>query len=390
MPFIFACVRKENMISLEKVNKTYNGKDMVVKDLDLIINTGELVVLVGESGCGKTTTMRMINRLETPSSGDIKINDMNIRDIDAIELRRNIGYVIQKVGLFPHLTVGQNIGTVPKLEKKDPEGIRQKTIELLDMVDLPHEVYLDRYPNELSGGQQQRVGVARALANDPEIILMDEPFSALDPITRDQLQNELLKLQGELHKTIVFVTHDIDEAIKIGDRIAVMQDGNIVQYDTPENILKHPANDFIEQFVGKDRLWKTPEMLRAEDVMRKDFVKIGMNRPIGHAIELMKEKNCEFLVVVEGDGNQSSQFKGMVGKRQLNKPYDREVKMRDILKQDIETVGSQTQLTQVLMLRDEHKLRHIPVVEDGAIVGVVTAPSILNVLTDIIPESEGV
>ncbi|MEX1307635.1 MAG: betaine/proline/choline family ABC transporter ATP-binding protein [Eubacteriales bacterium] len=377
------------MISLEKVNKSYNGKDMVVKDLDLTINTGELVVLVGESGCGKTTTMKMINRLETPSSGSIKINDKDILDFDPMELRRNIGYVIQKVGLFPHLTVGQNIGTVPKLEKKDPYMIQQRTIELLDMVDLPHEVYLDRYPNELSGGQQQRVGVARALANEPEIILMDEPFSALDPITRDQLQNELLKLQGELHKTIVFVTHDIDEAIKIGDRIAVMQDGNIVQYDTPENILKHPATDFIETFVGKDRLWKTPEMLRAEDVMRKDFVKIGMNRPIGHAIELMKEKNCEVLVVVEGDGNQSSVYRGMVGKRQLNTPYDHEVKMKDILRQDIITVDPQAQLTQVLTLRDTHQVRHIPVVEDGAIVGLVTAPSILNVLTDIIPESEG-
>ena len=376
------------MISLKKVNKSYNGKDIVVRDLDLTINTGELVVLVGESGCGKTTTMKMINRLENPSAGDILINGKNIQSLDVIELRRNIGYVIQKVGLFPHLTVGQNIGTVPRLEKKDPEDIKKRTIELLDMVDLHHEVYLDRYPNELSGGQQQRVGVARALANDPEIILMDEPFSALDPITRDQLQNELLKLQGELHKTIVFVTHDIDEAIKIGDRIAVMQDGKIVQYDTPENILKHPANDFIEAFVGKDRLWKTPEMLRAEDVMRKDFVKIGKNRPIGHAIEMMKEKNCEVLIVVEGDGNQSASYCGLVGKRQINKPYDHDVKMKDILRQDVTTVSPKTQLTQVLSLRDAHKTRQIPVIEDGSIVGVVTATSILNVLTDIIPESE--
>ncbi len=251
------------MIQLIDVSKSYNSKDMVVKNLNLDIEQGELVVLVGESGCGKTTTMKMINRLEEPSSGTILINGKDIKEVDPIELRRNIGYVIQRIGLFPHLTVGQNIGIVPRLTKNDPEKVAKRTIELLDMVGMQHEEYMNRYPNELSGGQQQRVGVARALANDPDIVLMDEPFSALDPITRDQLQNELLKLQEELHKTIVFVTHDIDEAIKIGDKIAVMQDGRIMQYDTPEKILKNPANEFIESFVGRDRLWKTPDMLRA-------------------------------------------------------------------------------------------------------------------------------
>ncbi len=179
-------------------------------------------------------------------------------------MRRNIGYVIQNVGLLPHLTIEKNIATVPRLCKKDPEAIHRKVHELMDLVELPYDSYATRYPRELSGGQQQRVGVARALANDPDVILMDEPFSALDPITREQLQNELLKLQQELHKTIVFVTHDIDEALKLGDRIAVMSDGKILQYDSPENILKHPVNAFVENFVGKDRLWKTPEMMKAE------------------------------------------------------------------------------------------------------------------------------
>lgn len=362
---------------------------MIVNNLNLHIKAGELVVLVGESGCGKTTTMKMINRLIEPTSGTIEINGQDIKGIDAIELRRNIGYVIQKVGLFPHLTVGQNIGVVPRLTKKDAKLIAQRTVELLDMVDLKHEEYLNRFPNELSGGQQQRVGVARALANDPDIVLMDEPFSALDPITREQLQNELLKLQEELHKTIVFVTHDVDEAIKIGDKIAVMQHGKIVQYDTPENVLKKPANRFIENFVGQDRLWKTPDMLRARDIMNKDYVRIGMNRSLAHAVELMREKNCEVLVVVSSSGNNPNDMKGMVGRRQLNKEYDHDVRMKDIMKTDVATVQPDAPLNEVLQLRGKHKLRFIPVVEEGVTVGIITEPSILGVLTEIIPESEG-
>ncbi len=377
------------MIQLNDVCKTYNGTDMVVDHLNLTIDAGELVVLVGESGCGKTTTMKMINRLEEPSSGSILIDDKNINGIDPIQLRRNIGYVIQKVGLFPHLTVGQNIGLVPHLTKCDPKKTAQRTIELLDMIDLKHEDYINRYPNELSGGQQQRVGVARALANNPDIVLMDEPFSALDPITKDQLQNELLKLQEELHKTIVFVTHDIDEAIKIGDRIAVMKNGDIIQYDTPENILKRPADQFIENFVGRGRLWKTPEMLRAEDIMNRDYVRIGMNRPVTHAIELMRERNCEVLVVVNRSGSNPTEMMGLVGKRQLFQAHNEDTRMKDIMKTNVVAVQPDTPLTDVLRLRDQHKLRFVPVLSDGVTVGVITEPSILNVLSEIIPESEG-
>lgn len=377
------------MIKLIGVCKSYNGTDKIVNHLNLEIRQGELVVLVGESGCGKTTTMRMINRLEKITSGAILIDGKDIQSINPIDLRRNIGYVIQQVGLFPHLTVGQNIGVVPRMLKKDPEMIRKKTIELLDMVGMKHDEYINRYPKELSGGQQQRVGVARALANDPDIILMDEPFSALDPLTREQLQNELLKLQEELHKTIVFVTHDIDEAIKLGDKIAVMQNGDIVQYDTPETILKNPANSFIENFVGKNRLWKTPEMLRATDIMIEDFVQIGINRPVPHAIELMREKKCEVLVVVERSGNEPIKMKGMVGQRQLRKQHGPDARMKDIMRMDIATVSPETPLTEVLNLRGKYSLRYIPVVDHGIMVGLITEPNILNILTEIMPESEG-
>ncbi|MGI6169616.1 MAG: betaine/proline/choline family ABC transporter ATP-binding protein [Christensenellales bacterium] len=378
------------MIELKQVSKTYNQKDMVVNNLDLNIKSGELVVLVGESGCGKTTTMKMLNRLIEPTSGTIEINGQNIKGMDTIELRRNIGYVIQKVGLFPHLTVGQNIGIVPNLVKKDAEAISKKTIELLDMVGLKHEEYFSRYPNELSGGQQQRVGVARALANDPDIVLMDEPFSALDPITREQLQNELLKLQEELHKTIVFVTHDIDEAIKIGDKIAVMQHGKIVQYSTPENVLKNPASEFIENFVGHDRLWKTPDMLRARDIMNENYYRVGMNRSLAHAAALMREKNTGTLVVVSSSANSPNQMQGIVTKRQFAKDFEDNVRIKDIMRTDVATVHPDAPLSEVLAhLSKERALRFIPVVEDGVAVGIITEMNILSVLTDIIPGSEG-
>ncbi len=377
------------MIKLKGICKSYDKINNVVDNLDLEIKTGELVVLVGESGCGKTTTMKMINRLIDPTKGDIFIDEKNIKDLERNELRRNIGYVIQNVGLFPHLTIAKNIALVPSLCKMDKDKIEEKVKYLLNMIDLPYEDYAHRYPRELSGGQQQRVGVARALANDPDIILMDEPFSALDPITREQLQNELLKLQEKLNKTIVFVTHDIDEAIKLGDRIAVMANGNIIQYDTPEEILKNSVNEFVETFVGKDRLWKTPEMLKARDIVSKKMPKIGMNRSVAHAIELMKEHNTDFLVVIDQNMEKDKEFVGIVGSNRLKGVVKHETKMKDIMKVDVTRIDAEMPLVNVLAIRKEKNIQFSPVFDEtNRLIGMITNTAILNVLSDIMPESE--
>ena len=242
------------MITFEKVTKRY-GETVVVDNLDLTIASGEAVMLVGPSGCGKTTTLKMINRLIEPSDGVIAIDGVDTATRDVTELRRSIGYVIQQVGLFPHLTVGENVATVMRLEKWPRQRIKSRVEELLELVGLPPKDYADRLPGELSGGQQQRVGVARALAIDPLMLLMDEPFGAIDPITRDRLQDELLRLQRVVRKTIVFVTHDIDEAIKLGDRIALYNaNGTLAQYTTPAELLAHPASPYVEDFLGGGRL----------------------------------------------------------------------------------------------------------------------------------------
>jgi osmoprotectant transport system ATP-binding protein len=250
-----------------EVTKRYPGKDAPAVDrLSLDVPAGEICVLVGPSGCGKTTAMRMANRTVEITEGDIEIGGTSVRDRPPAELRREIGYVIQQIGLFPHRTIAQNIATVPSLVGWDRERTRARIAELLDLISLPPEV-ADSYPGQLSGGQQQRVGVARALAADPPVMLMDEPFGAIDPINRERLQNEFLRLQAEIRKTIIFVTHDIDEAIKMGDRIAVMREGGkLAQYATPAELLMNPADGFVEDFVGSDRALKRLALLRVGDI----------------------------------------------------------------------------------------------------------------------------
>jgi osmoprotectant transport system ATP-binding protein len=257
------------VVELEHVTKRYGPSSSVpaVNDLSLTIPAGEICVLVGPSGCGKTTTMKMINRLVEPTGGRILIDGEDVARLPAVELRRRIGYVIQQVGLFPHMTVAQNVAVVPRLVGWRPQRIRDRVDELLALVGLEPRDYARRYPGQLSGGERQRVGVARALAADPPVMLMDEPFGAVDPIRRDRLQNEFLRLQAQVRKTIVFVTHDVDEAIKMADRIAILRIGGVLaQYDTPEVILSTPANEFVERFVGADRGLKRLSLARVRDL----------------------------------------------------------------------------------------------------------------------------
>jgi osmoprotectant transport system ATP-binding protein len=258
----------DSMIELHELTKRFPGDDRpAVDSVTMDIPRGEFVVFVGPSGCGKTTTMKMINRLIEPTSGRIVLDGEDVTGVDPDDLRRRIGYVIQQIGLFPHVTIKDNVATVPKLLGWDKDRTRARVDELLDVVGLDPDVYRDRYPKELSGGQRQRVGVARALAADPPVLLMDEPFGAIDPITRTRLQNEFLRLQAELQKTIVFVTHDIDEAIKMGDRIAILKEhSEIAQFDTPETILTDPASGFVEDFVGAGATLKRLNLTRVRDV----------------------------------------------------------------------------------------------------------------------------
>jgi osmoprotectant transport system ATP-binding protein len=257
------------VVTLEHVSKRYGPAEgpLAVSDLSLTVPAGEIVVLVGPSGCGKTTTMKMINRLIEPTSGRITIDGEDVMALPPVELRRRIGYVIQQVGLFPHLTVAENVAVVPRLLRWPEARVRDRVDELLHLVRLEPASYRDRYPAALSGGERQRIGVARALAADPPLMLMDEPFGAVDPILRDRLQNEFLRLQAQVRKTIVFVTHDVDEAIKMADRIAILQRGGILaQYDTPDAILAAPASEFVGRFVGADRGLKRLSLGRVRDL----------------------------------------------------------------------------------------------------------------------------
>ncbi|QFZ76084.1 betaine/proline/choline family ABC transporter ATP-binding protein [Streptomyces fagopyri] len=266
-------------IELEHLTKRYPGsRDPAVDSVNMEIKAGELVVFVGPSGCGKSTTLKMINRLIEPTGGRIRIGGEDVTDMDPVKLRRRIGYAIQSSGLFPHMTVAQNIALVPKMVGWPKSRIRARVEEMLDLVGLDPGEFQGRYPRQLSGGQQQRVGVARALAADPPVLLMDEPFGAVDPITRDHLQDELIRLQRELHKTIVFVTHDFDEAIKLGDRIAVLRErSHIAQFDTPEAILTNPADDFVSGFVGAGAALKRLNLTRVGDVEITDYPTVTVN-----------------------------------------------------------------------------------------------------------------
>lgn len=289
-------------ILLNEVTKRYPGQNKpAVNGLTLEIPAGSVVMFVGPSGCGKTTTLKMINRLIEPTEGQIVIDGDDVTSMDGDTLRRQIGYVIQAGGLFPHMTVATNVALVPKMLGWDKQRIAERVDELLELVSLDPEVYRDRYPKELSGGQQQRVGVARALAADPPVLLMDEPFGAVDPITRQRLQNELLNIQQELQKTIVCVTHDFDEAVKLGDWIAVFDEGaQLVQYDSPERILANPANEFVENFIGAGAGLKQLTLTRVKDVPMEQVPTVTTGSTPPDALTLLRAQGAQNVVVLDG------------------------------------------------------------------------------------------
>jgi osmoprotectant transport system ATP-binding protein len=286
--------------------KVYGDGAPAVDQLSLTVAAGEICVLVGPSGGGKTTALKLVNRLIELTSGDIRIEGRSIKDLDVTELRRGIGYVIQQVGLFPHLTIEANIGTVPRLFGRDRGWIRRRSQELLELVGLDPS-YASRYPSQLSGGERQRVGLARALAADPPLMLMDEPFGAIDPIVRSRLQDEFLRLQREVRKTVVFVTHDIDEAIKVGDRIAILRrGGKLAQYDSPETILKEPADDFVADFVGADRALKALALHTLAELELRPAANGGVRAlrtaTLRDALSLLIAEHAEVLAVTDDDG----------------------------------------------------------------------------------------
>jgi osmoprotectant transport system ATP-binding protein len=375
------------MIVLDHVNKVYDNGFHALKDINLEFKKGEITVLIGPSGCGKSTTMKLINALNTPSSGKVLIDGKDISGMNPVELRRNIGYVIQSVGLFPHMNISKNVGVVPRLKKWDNDKIEKKVNELLDMVNLDHKIYGTRYPSELSGGQQQRVGVVRALAADPDVILMDEPFSALDPISREQLQDELIRLQQELHKTIIFVTHDMDEALKIADTIVLMKDGEVVQAGRPDSILRHPANEFVRNFIGSKRLQdgneSTYEIPLVDEVMITNPVTAFPNRGLAEAIKMMEMKRVDSLLIVD----RNRQLQGAVSIYRVLDQYGEEGKsVADVMHPVRYSVTSGTTLPQAIEIMDKHQLSNLPVIgENNRFLGLITRGSVVKHLAEVYP-----
>ena len=373
------------MIEIKNITKTV-GEKVILDDISLTIESGSFVVLIGPSGCGKTTTLKLLNKLIEPTSGEIYIDGQPISKEDPIKLRRNIGYVIQNIGLFPHLTIKENIELIPKLKgEKSEKEISQNTERLIKMVGLDPDEFLYKYPTELSGGQQQRIGVIRAIATDADIILMDEPFSALDPITRTQLQEWLYGLQQDLKKTIIFVTHDMDEALKLADKICIMKGGKIQQFDTAENLLKHPANEFVKDFIGSDRLWSAPEYIKAKDIMIKNPVKAIETRTVIQAIEIMRTNKVDSLLVTD----KNNLLVGILTVKDLRKTGIQDYYIYKVMNKNPLYIEEDSNLLEILNLMNKEKIGHVPVVsKNKELVGLITKSSLLSVLSEQFLEME--
>ena len=364
---------------LEFINVTKHYKSQkVLNETNMTLKKGEITVLIGPSGCGKTTCLKLINHLIKPTGGKILLQGKDTADIDPIQLRRQIGYVIQQTGLFPHMTVQENIEIIPSIMKLDKKITTERTIELMKMVGLDPDKFLHRFPSQMSGGQLQRVGVARAFALDPDIILMDEPFSALDPITRGQLQDELVHLQDTVQKTIIFVTHDMDEAIKIADKICIMNKGKILQFDTPENIMKHPKDEFVREFVGAKRIWSQPEMIKVKDIMITNPVTARASMTLVRAIEIMVIKKVDSLIIVD----KNNKVTGILNASNLREKVAPDTCIRDMMHTDFIKVSPEDSIIDLLKVVTDSSLSTVPVVDDDQLLlGLITRGSLVSTLS---------
>ncbi|MDG0822915.1 MAG: betaine/proline/choline family ABC transporter ATP-binding protein [Staphylococcus equorum] len=367
------------MLSIKNLSKVYGGGKKAVDNISLDIESGEFIAFIGTSGSGKTTALRMINRMIEATEGQITINGGDVRKMNPVELRRKIGYVIQQIGLMPHMTIRENIVLVPKLLKWSQEKKERKAKELIKLVDLPEE-FLDRYPSQLSGGQQQRIGVVRALAAEQDVILMDEPFGALDPITRDTLQDLVKELQQKLGKTFVFVTHDMDEAIKLADKICIMSEGQVIQFDTPDNILRHPANDFVRDFIGQNRLIQDrPNKRTVKDAMIKP-VTVHADRSLNEVVKVMRERRVDTIFVV---GN-NSRLLGYLDIEDINQGLRSNKELIDTMQRDIYRVRIDSKLQDSVRTILKRNVRNVPVVDkDGeTLIGLVTRANLVDIVYD--------
>lgn len=368
------------MIEFKNVSKIY-GDNAAVDKINLTINPGDFVCFIGTSGSGKTTLMRMINRMLKPSKGDVFFKGQNIAQFNPVKLRRKIGYVIQNIGLMPHMTIYENITLVPKLLKWSEEKKRAKAKELIHLVELPED-FLDRYPSELSGGQQQRIGVIRALAADQDVILMDEPFGALDPITREGIQDLVKSLQEKMGKTIILVTHDMDEALKLATKIIVMDKGRMVQEGTPTDLLRHPATPFVEKMIGEERLIHAKaDVTPVKSIMLKNPVSITPDKSLTEVTGLMREKRVDSLLVTENDKT----LIGLVDLSALSHRYQKDLLVRDIMTKVSFYVKEDDLLRDTAERILKRGLKYVPVVDKNKhLTGIVTRSSLVDMLYDII------